>query len=62
MNRLIVDYCHAVGDSEERMKLRALSIKAKMYGITAMLEHGELANNEETFALIRKALERELMV
>ena len=60
IDALILSYCRHIGDSEESVKLRTLAIKAKIYGITAMLEHEELPNTEEVFVLIRSALEKEL--
>lgn len=60
IDTLVHTYCREVGDSEEQTRLRTLAIKAKIYGITAMLEHEELPNNEKTFAMIREILEEEL--
>ncbi|MBE6638620.1 MAG: TetR/AcrR family transcriptional regulator [Ruminococcaceae bacterium] len=60
IDALIQSYCHHIDASEENIKLRTLAIKAKIYGITTMLEHEELSNTEETFVMIRKVLEEEL--
>ena len=60
IDTLIVAYCRHIGDNEENIKLRTLSIKAKIYGITTMREHSELSNGDEAFVLIRSALENEL--
>ena len=60
IDNLIVSYCRHIGDNEENIKVRTLAVKAKIYGITAMLEHEELQNTDEVFVLIRSALEKEL--
>lgn len=57
---LILSYCRHIDDNEENIKLRTLAIKAKIYGITTMLEHEELPNSDQTFIFIRKVLENEL--
>ena len=60
VDALIVEYCRSVGDDDTKTALRTLAVKAKIYGITAMLEHEELENNDKTFAMIREILEEEL--
>ena len=60
IDALILSYCRSIDDSEERVKMRTLAIKAKVYGITTMLEHGELSNTDQSFAMIREVLEAEL--
>ena len=60
IDALVLSYCQHIGDDEESTQRRTLSMKAKVYGITTMLEHGELANTEESFSLIRRILEEEL--
>ena len=61
IDALIAKYSRSVGDDEEKLRLRTLAFKAKIYGITAMLEHGELPNTDHTFTMIRKVLEIELI-
>ena len=60
MDALIMSYCQSKADSEEQAMRRIVSMKAKIYGITVMLEHEELPNNEKTYAMIRSILEDEL--
>ena len=50
------------GMGEEEVMRRIVAIKALTYGITTMLEHGELQNTPQTFAYIRRIFERELNV
>ena len=60
LDALISSYCKNAGYDEEKTRKCIISMKAKLYGITAMLEHEELENNEKTFVLIREVLQEEL--
>ena len=57
---LIREYCRSVRADETETTRMLCAVKAFLYGITAMLENGELHNTPETFELIRGVIEREL--
>lgn len=61
IDSLIAAYGSRKGRSDEEIALTTLAIKSKLYGITTMLEHGELSNTDHTFTMIRRVLEIELI-
>lgn len=61
IENLIRKYCEEVGTvSEEEMECLIVAVKAITYGITTMLEHGELQNTPQTFDYVRRIYAKEL--
>ncbi len=61
IENLIRTYCLSVGNlDKEETERRIVAVKAMTYGITTMLEHGELQNTQKTFEYVRKIFEKEL--
>ena len=61
IENLIRKYFDEIGAvSEEEMECRIVAVKAITYGITTMLEHGELQNTPKTFDYVRKIYAKEL--
>ena len=61
IENLIRQYCEESGGlDEEETERRIVAVKAITYGVTTMLEHGELQNTPKTFGYIRKIFENEL--
>ena len=57
---LIRRYCASVGDDADETERTVYAIKAIVYGMTAMLESGELQNVPKTYEYIRITIEKEL--
>ena len=61
IENLIRKYFDEIGTvSEEETECRVVAVKAITYGITTMLEHGELQNTPKTFDYVRKIYAKEL--
>ena len=58
---LIRKYCFSQGDDFDETERTVYSIKAILYGMTAMMENGELGNSPKTYEYIRITIEKELM-
>ena len=57
---MIRRYCADKGDSVDEAERSVLAIKALVYGVTAMIERGELENSPKTYAYVRSTVEKEL--
>ena len=57
---MIRKYCTDRGDSFDETERTAWALKAILYGMTAMIESGELENSTKTYEYIRATIEREL--
>ncbi len=55
---LVCAYCRLCG-KEDAQEQKFCKIKAILYGMTAMLESGELPNDPKSFSIIRDILEEE---
>ena len=53
-------YCAACGADARDTERMVCAVKAVLYGITAMLENGELHSSDDTLDLIRSVIEREI--
>ncbi len=53
-------YCAANHVGADEMERKVYAVKAILYGMTTMLDDGELQNSSETYENIRKTLRREL--
>lgn len=51
-------YAAARGYTAEEQRIRFYALRSLLYGMTAMLENGELSGTAEDYAMIRMALER----
>ena len=61
IENLIRKYFEEIGAvSEEETECRIVAVKAITYGLTTMLEHGELQNTPQTFDYVRKIYAKEL--
>ncbi len=58
---LIQRYCKMNGDSAELTKRKVYAIKAMLYGMTTMLDRGELGNHAETYHHIRAIIQTVLV-
>ena len=54
-------YCSEQGDDFDETERTVIAIKAILYGMTAMIESGELENTPKTYEYIRLTVKRELM-
>ena len=59
-SKLCSTYCQECNKSESETERISLMLQATLLGITAMLENGELENNDESFEKIRDIFEFEL--
>ena len=57
---MIRRYCADNGDGIEEAERAVVAIKALVYGVTAMIERGELENSQKTYAYVRSTVEKEL--
>ncbi|MBQ8497843.1 MAG: TetR/AcrR family transcriptional regulator [Clostridia bacterium] len=57
---LIRTYCASNGDDTDETERTVYAIKAILYGMTAMMENGELQNIPKTYEHIRVTIEKEL--
>ena len=57
---MIRKYCADKGADDDEAERTAWAIKALVYGMTAMVERGELENSPKTYAYIRATVEKEL--
>ena len=57
---MIRKYCADKGADDEEAERTVWAIKALVYGMTAMVERGELGNSPKTYAYIRATVEKEL--
>lgn len=57
---LIFEYCQSLGLSTEETDRMSFSVRAILYGATHMLGSGELENNTDNIAMIRKSIEKAL--
>ena len=57
---MIRHYCSDHGDDFDETERTVWAIKAILYGMTDMLEKGELENSAKTYEYIRKTVEKEL--
>lgn len=60
IENLIRAYCADSQAESEETERKVYAVKAILYGMTAMLDDGELHNSPETYENIRKTLRREL--
>lgn len=61
IENLIRRYCETLKNVDgEEIERRIVAVKAITYGVTTMLEHGELQNTPKTFEYIRQIFENEL--
>ena len=60
VENLIRTYCASIGDDAAETERTVYAIKAILYGMTAMLESGELQNSPKTYEYIRITIEKEL--
>jgi hypothetical protein len=58
---LIRRYCKSNGDDFDETERTVYALKAILYGMTAMMESGELQNIPKTYDYIRVTVEKELM-
>lgn len=58
---LIRRYCKSNGDDFDETERTVCALKAILYGMTAMMESGELQNIPKTYDYIRVTVEKELM-
>ena len=57
---LIFEYCQNLGLSTEETDRMSFSVRSILYGATHMLGSGELENNTDNIAMIRKSIEKAL--
>ena len=57
---MIRKYCLGKGDSFDETERTVWAIKAILYGMTSMMESGELENSPKTYEYIRATIEKEL--
>lgn len=57
---MIRGYCAEQGDDFDETERTVWAIKAILYGMTDMMEKGELENSPKTYEYIRKTVEKEL--
>ena len=57
---MIRKYCADNGDADDEAERTVLAIKALVYGVTAMIERGELENSPKTYEYVRATVEKEL--
>ena len=57
---MIRRYCADRGDGFDETERTAWAIKSILYGMTAMIESGELENSAKTYEYIRATVEKEL--
>ncbi|MBQ3489075.1 MAG: TetR/AcrR family transcriptional regulator [Clostridia bacterium] len=58
---LIRRYCESNGDDFDETERTVYALKAILYGMTTMMESGELQNVPKTYDYIRVTVEKELM-
>lgn len=58
---LIRRYCKSNGDDFDETERTVYALKAILYGMTSMMESGELQNVPKTYDYIRVTVEKELM-
>lgn len=61
LDGMIREYCADKGDSPDETERTVWALKAVLYGMTAMIESGELENSAKTYEYIRLTVQRELM-
>lgn len=60
IGELFQKFCAVQGIGEQETARKLCTVKAVLYGMTAMLENGELPNDAGTFDMIRSILEKEI--
>ncbi len=60
IENLIRSHCLSLSVSEEETERKLYAVKAILYGMTTMLDDGELQNTPKTYDYIRRTIEREL--
>ncbi len=60
MEQMIRTYCDSKGDDAGETERTVYAVKAILYGMTSMLENGELANEAKSYEYIRITIEKEL--
>lgn len=60
MENLIRAYCASIGNDIDGIERTVYAVKAIIFGMTAMMESGELANVPKTYEYIRVTIEKEL--
>jgi len=60
VEEMIRRYCRDQGDDAQETERTVWAIKAILYGMTAMLESGELENTPMTYEYIRRTVAKEL--
>ena len=61
VDAMIRKYCEEQGDCPDETERTVWAIKAILYGMTAMIESGELENSPKTYEYIRITVKKELM-
>ncbi len=62
IENLIREYCLSLSISEEETERKVYAVKALLYGMTTMLDDGELKNTPKTYEYIRRTIEREIEI
>ena len=60
VDAMIRRYCADMGKTADEAERTVWAIKAILYGMTAMMENGELENSSRTYGYIRATIEKEL--
>ena len=60
IGELFQKFCAVQGIGEQETAQKLYTVKAVLYGMTAMLENGELPNDAGTFDMIRSIIEKEI--
>lgn len=60
IGELLQSFCADAGRDEKETAQKLCTVKAILYGMTTMLENGELSNDAGTFDMIRGIIEREI--
>jgi hypothetical protein len=60
MENLIRTYCADQGADADETERTVYAVKAIIFGMTAMMENGELLNEPKTYEYIRMTIEKEL--
>lgn len=58
---LIRQYCTSKGNDADETERTVFALKAILYGMTALMENGEIPNVSKTYDYIRLTVEKELM-
>ena len=57
---LIRRYCQSQGNDFDETERTVFALKSILYGMTAMMENGEIQNDPKTYEYIRLTVEKEL--